>query len=229
MSASVQLVFDLAGRPALGREDFLVTPTNRDAVAWIDRWPDWPAPALALVGPPGSGKTHLAHVWQARSGASLIAAGAVAGWQPGALAGDAPMCIVEHADRVVDETALFHLYNFIAEGNGRLLLTARTAPARWPVRLPDLASRLKAVPVAEIAPPDDAMIEAVLVKLFADRQLRVGPEVISFVLARMERTFDAARTVVAALDRTAMQGRRAITVPLARDVLERTAKPAGPA
>ena len=229
MSGGVQLAFDLAGRPALGREDFLVAPTNRDAVAWIDRWPDWPAPALALVGPPGSGKTHLAHVWQARSDAALMEAGAVARWEPGALAGEAPMCIVEHADRKVDETALFHLYNFIAERNGALLLTARTAPARWPVRLPDLASRLKAAPVASIAPPDDAMIEAVLVKLFADRQLRVGPEVVSFVLARMERTFDAARGIVAALDQTAMQGRRAITVPLARDVLERAAKRAGPA
>ena len=219
MSGPLQLALDLSVRPALGREDFLVAPINREAVAWIDRWPDWPAPALALVGPPGCGKTHLIHVWRGRSDAALLAADAVAGWTPDDFTHSAPACIVEHADRVEDEAALLHLYNFIAEGAGTLLLTARTAPARWPTRLADLASRLRAAPVAEIAAPDDAVIEAVLVKLFADRQLRVGPEVVAFLVARMERSFAAARAIVGALDQAAMQANRAITVPLARDVL----------
>jgi chromosomal replication initiation ATPase DnaA len=223
MNRPVQLALDLSVRPALGREDFLVAPINVEAVAWIDRWPDWPAPALALVGPPGCGKTHLVHVWRARSHAALLAADAVAGWAPGDFPHLAPACIVEHADRVEDEAALFHLYNFIAEGGGTMLLTAGTAPARWSIRLADLASRLRAAPVAEIAAPDDAVIEAVLVKLFADRQLRVAPEVVSFLLARMERSFAAARAIVGALDEAAMQTRRGITVSLARDVLGRLA------
>ncbi len=221
MNGPVQLALDLSVRPALGREDFLVAPINAEAVAWIDRWPDWPSPALALVGPPGCGKTHLAHVWRARSHAALLAADAVAGWAPGDFPGEKPACIIEHADRVTDEAALFHLYNFVAEGAGTMLLTAETAPARWSTRLADLASRLRAAPVAEIAAPDDALIEAVLVKLFADRQLRVAPEVVSFLVARMERSFAAARAIVGALDGAAMQAGRGITVPLARDVLGR--------
>ena len=224
MNRPVQLALDLSVRPAQGREDFLVAPINEAAVAWIDRWPDWPSPALALVGPPGCGKTHLVHVWRARSHAALLAADALAGWAPGDFPGWAPpACIIEHAERVEDEAALFHLYNFIAEGGGTMLLTAETAPARWSTRLADLASRLRAAPVAEIAAPDDAVIEAVLVKLFVDRQLRVAPEVVSFLVARMERSFAAARATVGALDEAAMQAGRAITVPLARDVLARLA------
>ncbi len=221
MTGAVQLALDLGVRQALGREDFLVAPINGDAVAWIDRWPDWPAPALALVGPPGCGKTHLAHVWQVGSRAALLEADAVARWDPEDFPGAAANCIVEHADRVADEAALLHLYNFIAERSGALLLTARTAPARWPVRLPDLASRLRAAPVAAISAPDDAVIEAVLVKLFADRQLRVGPEVVAFLVARIERSFAAARATVAALDEAAMQAGRGVTVPLAGTVLDR--------
>ncbi len=221
MTGALQLALDLGIRPALAREDFLVAPVNSEAVAWVDRWPDWPAPALAVVGPPGCGKTHLAQVWRVRSGAELLQADEVGRWDPDRFPAASPACIIEHADRVADEAALFHLYNFIAERSGALLLTACSAPARWHIELPDLASRLRAAPVAEISLPDDAVIEAVLVKLFADRQLRIGPEVISFLLARMERSFAAARSIVSALDEAAMQANRAVTVPLARDVLGR--------
>ncbi len=223
MSGAVQLALDLGVRPALGREDFLVAPVNAEAVAWIDCWPGWPGPALALAGPPGCGKTHLGRVWQARSDAVALAADAVAGWRPDMFGGRPPHCIIEQADRTGDEAALFHLYNFIADGGGTLLLTADTAPARWQIRLADLASRLRAAPVARIALPDDAVIEAVLVKLFADRQLRPPPAVVSFLVARMERSYAAARTMVATLDKHAMASGRAITVPLAREVLERGA------
>lgn len=216
-----QLAFDLGHRPALGREDFLVAPCNAEAVAWIDRWPSWPGPALALVGPAGSGKTHLAQVWRARTGAVLIAGLAMAG-DADSLLGGACHAVVEDAD-AADEHALLHFYNHLAAAGGTLLLTAVRPPARWPTRLADLASRLKAAPVAAIGAPDDALIQAVLVKLFADRQLVPAPDVIAYLAARMERSFAAAQRLVAAIDLAALAGRRTITVQLARDVLAREA------
>ncbi|MFQ5938492.1 MAG: DNA replication protein [Alphaproteobacteria bacterium] len=218
-----QLTLDLGHRPALGMDDFLVTPCNREAVAWIDRWPDWPGPALAIHGPPGCGKTHLAHVFRARSAAKLIAPEALGRTEPNGLLGEARVCMLDDAGRVaggsVGERALLHLYNVVAERQGHLLLAARKPPGRWPVGLPDLRSRLAAVPAVSVGAPDDALIGALLVKLFADRQLRVGQDVVAFLLARMERSFDAARRMVAAIDETALAERRNITVPLVRDVL----------
>jgi chromosomal replication initiation ATPase DnaA len=213
-----QLALDLGHRPALGREDFLLAPSNADAVAWLDRWPDWPAPALAIYGPEGSGKTHLAQVWRARSGASLLAAAALSAAAVPALA--AQPVVIEDADRGVDERALLHLYNLLAERRLHLLLTGRRAPARWPLGLADLRSRLNAAPAAALAPPDESLVGAVLVKLLADRQLRVGDEVVGFLLARLERSFAAAQRIVAALDRAALAQRSNITVPLARQVLQ---------
>ena len=218
-----QLTLDLGHRPALGMDDFLVTPCNREAVAWIDRWPDWPGPALAIHGPPGCGKTHLAHVFRARSAAKLIAPEALGRTEPNGLLGEARVCMLDDAGGVaggsVGERALLHLYNVVAERQGHLLLAARKPPGRWPVGLPDLRSRLAAVPAVSVGAPDDALIGALLVKLFADRQLRVGQDVVAFLLTRMERSFDAARRMVAAIDETALAERRNITVPLVRDVL----------
>ncbi|HUN52806.1 MAG TPA: chromosomal replication initiator DnaA [Candidatus Sulfotelmatobacter sp.] len=213
-----QLALDLGHRPALGREDFLLAPGNADAVAWLDRWPDWPAPALSIYGPEGSGKTHLAQVWRARSGASLLAAAALSEAALPALA--AQPVVIEDADRGVDERALLHLYNLLAERRLHLLLTGRSAPARWPLALADLRSRLNAAPAAALAPPDESLVGAVLVKLLADRQLRVGDEVVAFLLARLERSFAAAQRIVEALDRAALAQRSNITVPLARQVLQ---------
>ncbi|MCH7538796.1 MAG: DNA replication protein [Proteobacteria bacterium] len=218
-----QLTLDLGHRPALGMDDFLVTPCNREAVAWIDRWPDWPGPALAIHGPPGCGKTHLAHVFRARSAAKLIAPEALGRTEPDGLLGEARVCMLDDAGRVaggsVGERALLHLYNVVAERQGHLLLAARKPPGRWPVGLPDLRSRLAAMPAVSVGAPDDELIGALLVKLFADRQLRVGQDVVAFLLTRMERSFDAARRMVAAIDETALAERRNITVPLVRDVL----------
>ncbi len=219
-----QLALEFGHREALDAEDFLVAPSNREAVLWLDRWPEWPAPALAIYGPPGCGKTHLAHVWRARSGARMVTAEALAGRAPADVLGDGRSAAVEDADEAAfDERALLHLYNVAAERGGHLLLTARTPPARWPLQLADLRSRLAAVPAAPVRAPDDALIGALLVKLFADRQLRVGDDLVTFLLARMERSFDAARRIVAALDAAALAGRRNITVPLARDILNRHA------
>ncbi len=213
-----QLAFDLSYRPALGREDFLVTSCNKDAVGWIDRWPDWPAPALALIGPAGCGKTHLAAVWRAMSGARATGSGDDA--DP-AQAGGGHWLIDDaaDADAGIGENALLRLYNVTAEAGATLLLVAREPPARWAVTLPDLASRLRAAPVATIRDPDETAIAAVLVKLFADRQSAIDPELIAYLLPRMERSFEAARDLVARLDRAALAKRRRVTVPIARDVL----------
>ncbi len=215
-----QLALDFGERAALGADDFLVAPCNRDAVLWIDRWPAWPAPALVVHGPPGCGKTHLAHVWQARSGARMLAANQIAGETPDDLLADTRYGIVEQAHAPTDEQALVHLYNVVADRGGHLLLTATAPPSRWGIALPDLRSRIVAAPAVAIGAPDDAVIAAVMGKLFGDRQLRVNEEVVAFLLARMERSFDAARRLVAALDSAALAGGRNITVPLARQVLD---------
>ena len=216
---TAQLTLDLGSRTAVGREDFLVAPNNAEAVAWIDRWPDWPGPALVLCGPPGCGKTHLAQVWRTNSDAALLSARAVAG-DPGSIIGAATNCIVEDADKIGNETSFLHLYNHLAACGGSLLLCASMPPSRWETALADLSSRLRAAPVASIGAPDDALIQAVLVKLFADRQLAVAPEVVSYLMGRIERSFDGARRVVAALDGAALAAHRRITVPLASQVLD---------
>jgi chromosomal replication initiation ATPase DnaA len=213
-----QLVLNLARRPALGVADFFVNPRNQDAVAWIDRWPAWPSPALVLHGPPGSGKTHLAYVWRGRSGTPLV---------PGAMLDEAALpdllgagsgVAVDDAERA-PERALLHLYNMVAERRGHLLLVAGSPPARWGIALADLRSRLLACQAVSIEPPDDDLIAAVLMKLFADRQVIVGLEVILYLLRHMERSFDAARRLAAELDAAALAEHRPITIALARRVL----------
>lgn len=214
-----QLPFDLGHRPALGRHDFLISPCNREAVDWIDLWPGWPSPALVLCGPAGSGKSHLVAVWCDRSGALPVTREDLAE-AAGQVEKAAPHRLIDPADALGQEEALLHLYNNVAEAGGTLLLTAETPPARWSFALPDLASRLRAAPVAAIGKPDDALLGAILVKMFADRQLRVPPDVISFLLVRMERSFAAARSLVARIDARALAEKRALTVPFVRSVFE---------
>lgn len=220
-----QLAFDFGHRPSLGGDDFLVAPCNADAVAWIDAWPNWPAPAFVIHGPPGGGKSHLASVWRARANAIEIPAALVNATDVATALGDAPAAVVEDAERhVADDKfarGLFHLYNMLAERRGHLLLTARSPVAQWPIALADLRSRLQAAPAAAIDLPDENLTAALLVKLFADRQLKVGDDVLAYLLARMERSFDAARRLVAALDAAALDAKRNVSVPLAGEVLAR--------
>lgn len=218
--SGAQLPLDLGHRPALGPVDFLTAPCNAGAVSWLERWPDWPAPALVVYGPAGCGKTHLAHLFAARSGALLLPAAALTPADPPRLLERAPAVAVEDADGGVDEVALFHLWNLCKETGRRLLVTAARPPALWGIGLPDLASRMKASLAVEIGPPDDELLAALLVKLFADRQVKVSEGVVAYLLGRMERSFAAARTVVDSLDRAALAQGRAVTVPLARSVLE---------
>ena len=218
-----QLPLELPHRPALGRADFLVAPCNEAAVAWLDRWPRWPAPALALTGPSGSGKTHLAHVFAARAGARFIDPAALTTAAVPELLGAAAQAIVDEAQRAAEEP-LLHLYNLLAERRGQLLITAPQPPARWRIRLADLRSRLKAAPSVAVAAPDESLIAALLVKLFADRQLQVGEGLVAYLALHLERSFAAAQKAVAALDAAALAEHRRITVPLAKRVLDLAAR-----
>jgi chromosomal replication initiation ATPase DnaA len=213
-----QLALDLGFRPALGRADFLVGASNAEAAAWIDRWPDWPEPArgLAIVGPAGSGKTHLAAVWQAASGAALIdAPDLTPRTVPDAL-GDARHAVVDRVDGARDEPALFHLFNMVVERGGSLVILSRTPPARLEITLPDLASRLATLPVATIGLPDEALLAGVLAKHFADRQVLVRDDVIAYLVNRMERSFDAAERLADRMDRAALEGDGKISMRVAR-------------
>lgn len=219
-----QLAFDFSHRPSMSGEDFFVAPCNADAVAWVDSWPDWPAPALVVHGPAGCGKTHLSSVWQARTSAVRLDLPQAA-FDPVRALDEATAAVVEDVDRWIGETGaerqLLHLYNVVAERRGHLMLTAQRQPTAWPMTIADLRSRLAAAPAVTIEPPDETLIAALLMKLFADRQIKVGDDVLTFLLARMERSFDAARRLVAALDTEALQARRNVTVPLAGEVLRR--------
>ncbi len=218
-----QLTFDLPVRPALGREDFFVSPANALAVAALGRWRDWPGGRMVLSGPEGAGKTHLAHVWAAETGAAIVAAAELRGADLPVLAAHA--AVVEDIDRIAGqqaaETLLFHLLNMATEAGGPLLLTGTGRPARWPFALADLASRVQAAPVASLDAMDDALLSALLAKLFADRQLAVSPSVISWMVRRIERSFGGAQRAVAALDARALAEGRAITRQLAAEVLAR--------
>ena len=215
-----QFAFDLPHQTAFGRADFLVSDCNAAALQWIERWPDWPERALVLHGPAGSGKSHLAQLWSARGGGVVIAGEELSRREPNELASRRAVALDDAS--CAPERAVLHLYNCVVEAGASLLLVAREAPASWPIALPDLASRLRAAPAVAIAPPDDALLAAVLVKHFADRQVRVAPGVIGFLLRRMERSFAAAGALAERLDRLALGAGRPITVPLARRVLAET-------
>lgn len=214
-----QLVLDLPHRTAVGRDDFFVTSCNQEALAFIDRWPNWPSPLAVLCGPPGCGKSHLAAVWQEQAGATMLNQhdfrAAISEVSP------TKCCfVVDMAAGIADEEAFFHLFNRVAEHSGGILVTAPSPPARWKFNLADLESRLRAAPVLNIGQADDTLLEAVMVKLFADRQLRVEPDVIGFLLRRMDRSLGAARDLVAELDKAALAEHRTVSVPFARSILE---------
>jgi chromosomal replication initiation ATPase DnaA len=217
-----QLTLDLAlPPPTYARAEFVESPGNREALAWIDRWPDWPAPALALSGPPGSGKTHLGRIWAARTSADVRGGNDFEGKgvpDLTALTDANPALLIDQADRAPDR-ALFHLYNLMRERRGHILLVSELPPARWRIALPDLASRLRAAPAVAVAPPDDELLGSIILKQLADRQLHAGPGVVQYLVSRMERSAEVARRLVATLDQRALAERREIDRRLAADVL----------
>jgi len=213
-----QLSLDLPHRATLGAEDFLVSDCNRGAVRLIDSWPEWHDNAQLIIGPTSSGKTHLARVWQARSGAEAIAPDDL---DVGVLKTmtEGTSLIVEDIDRAYDEKALFHLLNLAREKRLFVLLSAREAPNRVDFTLPDLRSRLNALPAIRIGAPDDTLLKTVMLKHFADRQLTIDPKVLDFLALRIERSLAAAAEAVAAVDRAALGSGRKISRQLVAEVL----------
>jgi chromosomal replication initiation ATPase DnaA len=217
--APSQLVLHLPHRAALEAEDFLISRSNQAAADFIDRWPDWPHPSAVVVAPARAGKTHLANVWRLKSGAARLEAPALTEaditWTRGAL-------LVEdlHAG-IGSQRILFHLLNLARERKMSMLLTSRVPPGALDIALPDLRSRLRALPIVSIRPPDEALLKAVLVKHFADRQLAVEPHVISYVALHMEQSMQAAAAVVAEIDNAALAAHRKVTRALAAEVLAR--------
>jgi len=204
-----QLVLPLETRSAFGRADFIVAPGNQQAVAFIDSWPGWPAPAAALHGPPASGKSHLAAVWAGKAGAVILNADALEGVIP-----DGPL-VVENIGPGMAEAPLFALL----ERGAPLLLTAQTPPAAWPVALPDLRSRANALLAFALWAPDDALLIGLAVKLFADRQLQVPETVVARMILNLERSPAAIRDFVARADAAALAEKRPITLSLIKDLL----------
>lgn len=209
-----QLVLPLETRPALGREDFIVADANREAVAMIDDYPAWPASAVALHGPSGSGKSHLVAVWAGRAKAHIVEASAL---DDDVLRHEA--VAVENADRAAPDLARDRVLFALFERGGPLLFTAQTWPDKWCATLPDLASRYRGLLAFALGVPDDDLLGALARKLFADRQLRVPDAVIAQMLRALERSPAAIRDFVARLDRMALAERRPITASLVRDAL----------
>jgi len=215
-----QLTFDLSHAPSRAREDFVVTPANRAAFALVEGFTGLGAPGLVIVGPTGSGKSHLAAIFAAAAGARLTEGRALDEAGAVGLAGEAPAITVDDADRVRDLTVLFHLLNAAREAGVPVMLTATAEPASFASPLPDLLSRLAALPAARLDVPDDLLLTAVMAKQFADRQLKVEPDVIAYLATRMERSLGTARRLVEALDAISLAEKREITKPLAARVLE---------
>lgn len=220
-SAPQQLPLSLPFKPALGREDFLISPANATAVATLEAVESWPNRCAVLVGPAGSGKSHLAAVWQTQMRADVLSAKEFsADVAAERIAAGAGPLVLEDVDQGVDETAVFHAMNDARERRHALLLTAASPAASWAIALPDLASRLQAAAVAQISAPDDELLQAVLVKQLGDKQITIQPKVLDYLMPRLVRSFDGVRDLVEALDQAMLAQKKPLTVPLARSVLD---------
>ncbi len=219
---ATQLGLDLPLRAALGRDDFMVAPSNAVALAMIDGWRSWPQKKLMLSGPDGAGKTHLTHVWAANADARIVHATELRDDTVASLA-TTPIAVEDVPDIRTDnaaQIALFHLHNMLQDANLPLLMTGARAPSLWAMSLPDLQSRIDAAGHASLDAPDDSLLAAVLAKLFNDRQLTPPADVIPYLVARMERSFAAAGRIVAALDAASLARKKPITRSLASEMLD---------
>ncbi|WP_262297811.1 DnaA ATPase domain-containing protein [Microvirga sesbaniae] len=214
-----QLAFDLPLDPRFGAEDFLVSPSNEQAYGLIESWPDWPDTILLLVGPRGSGKSHLASIWATNARAWTIDASGITQDKVPHLVSNGALAIEDMDRGERDEAALFHLLNLAREKKASLLITCETPPDRWSLRTPDLLSRLRLAPSVSLEAPDDALLKAVLVKLFVDRQLVVDTSVVDYIALRIERSLAKASELVALLDREALSRGRRVSRTIAAEIL----------
>lgn len=214
-----QLPLELGHAPGYSRDELVVSPANAQAVSLLDSWPDWPSPAVVLAGPPGSGKSHVACIWREMSGAVAVDRARI-GESDIAAASSGPVLIDDADAGGLDEPGLFHLFNAVRQAGTHMLLTSRRFPAAWGVKLPDLASRLKAAATVEIHEPDDLLLSGVITKLFADRQVEVDQQVVQFLVKRIERSLATAIRVVDRLDRRALEEKTRITRQLAARMLD---------
>jgi chromosomal replication initiation ATPase DnaA len=216
-----QLPLEFGQAPQFGRDNFLVSRCNERALALIEEWPNWPSRAQLLIGPPGSGKSHLAAIFAARANAAMLSSGAISRANLVALAAEKAV-VVEDADRIDRgyEASLFHLFNLVQEAGSSLLVTARSKPETWGLRTADLLSRLRLCPTVELSAPDEALLEAVIVKLFLDRQLIVEAAIVTYIALHIERSFDAARRIVDLVDHEALARGVPITKSLVRTLVQ---------
>lgn len=227
MSTTQQLPLELPHRPCLGKEDFLIAPCNEEAVRLIDSWPNWSFFAACIYGSDGCGKTHLANVFSNRVSMltnypykiPCIKARNLKLETVHQLYKQNTCLIVEELDENIDEEAMFHLYNLYRNEGGNILFTSQTAPARLPFKLKDLQSRLNIIPSIEIKDPDDDLLSSLLVKLFMDRQIMVSPDIISYLLNNMQRSFAYARKIVAEIDNISLARKRAVSIPIAKEAI----------
>lgn len=213
-----QLALDLTHPESFAREDFVPAPANRAALNAVERWPDWAFPVLALVGPRDSGKSHLAAIWALQSGARIIAGRVLRAADVPAMMATGALVVEDVRPGAFDESALFHLLNFAREQSGFVLVTTEAAPASWHTSLPDLASRLRAIPTVGIGAPDEALRRAVAVKLLVDRQIEPDDAVLGLLLTRTERSLSGVRKAIARLDAESLRRKRPITKALAAEV-----------
>ena len=222
MSNPSQLALEFEHRPCFAAEDFLVSGCNRQAVQLLESWPNWPYFALCIFGPAGCGKTHLAHVFtdlvaQKAAVPYLIPAIDAAKLKMSdahTLFEKSAYLIIENMEKLKNQEALFHLYNTYRDLGGNILFTSNAAPARLHFSLPDLRSRMNIVPAVEITAPDDELLSALLIKLFTDRQIMPTPEIINYILANMERSFEFARSLIAEVDYISLAKKRAVSIPI---------------
>ena len=218
MSSSVaprQLLLALDHSVSFAREDFLRGPSNAEALNLVERWPDWPDRIVALIGPQGSGKSHLAAIWAEATGARVLSAKLLPHSDLPAAFATGALVLEDLEFEGLDERALFHLLNFAREQAANVLITSRSPLTTFPVVIRDLASRMRAVPSVALAAPDDALLRALIVKLAADRQIAVDESLVSYVANRIERSFAAAHRAVQRLDEEAMRQHRPVTRALA--------------
>ena len=214
-----QLAFDLPHDPRFGAEDFLVSPSNEQAYGLIESWPDWPDSILLLIGPRGSGKSHLASIWATNAHAWTVDASEITQDKVPHLVSNGALAIEDMDRGERDEAALFHLLNLAREKKASLLITCETPPDRWSLKTPDLLSRLRLAPSTALDAPDDALLKAVLVKLFVDRQLVVDTSVVDYIALRIERSLAKASEIVALLDREALSRGRRVSRVIAAEIL----------